>query len=57
MLDDRDRTPMPRFWYLPHGEKAAVVLTGDDHADGGTVGRFERYAAREPGRLPVADWG
>ena len=26
-----DRTPLPRFWYLPRGEKAAFVMTGDDH--------------------------
>ena len=38
-----DRTPLPRFWYLPRGEKAAVVMTGDDHgSDGGTAGRFNR---------------
>ena len=24
---NRDRKPMPRFWYLPRGEKAAVVMT------------------------------
>ena len=23
--------PLPRFWYLPRDEKAAVVMTGDDH--------------------------
>ena len=28
-----DKAPLPRFWYLPRGEKAAVVLTGDDHGD------------------------
>ena len=28
---ERDRKPLPRFWYLPRGEKAAVVMTGDDH--------------------------
>ena len=27
-----DKAPLPRFWYLPRGEKAAVILTGDDHA-------------------------
>ena len=32
----RDRTPLPRLWYLPRGEKAAVVLTGDDHGNAGT---------------------
>ena len=46
-----DRTPLPRFWYLPRGEKAAVVLTGDDHGHAGTIGQFNRYQAGEPGRL------
>ena len=23
--------PLPRFWYLPRGQKAVVVMTGDDH--------------------------
>ena len=46
-----DRTPLPRFWYLPRGEKAAVVLTGDDHGHAGTIGQFNRYAAGERGRL------
>ena len=31
-----DRKPMPRFWYFPRGEKAVVVMTGDDHGNGGT---------------------
>ena len=26
------RKPLPRFWYLPRGLKAAIVMTGDDHA-------------------------
>ncbi len=50
-----DKAPLPRFWYLPRGEKAAIVLTGDDHAIGGTPavlrppeGRFARPAARSP---------
>jgi hypothetical protein len=50
-----DRSPLPRFWYLPRGEKAAVVMTGDDHSGGGTVGRFNQYAALNPG-CSVADW-
>jgi hypothetical protein len=37
------RKPLPRFWYLPRGLKAAVVMTGDDHANNGTVGRFNLY--------------
>ena len=50
----RDDGPGPeagsRFWYLPRGEKAAIVMTGDDHAVGGTAGRFDQYkAASAPG--------
>ena len=52
-----DRTPLPRFWYLPRGEKAAVVLTGDDHANAGTIGQFTTYrdVASRAG-CSVADW-
>ena len=46
-----DRAPIPRFWYLPDGEKAAIVMTGDDHGLGGTAGRFDRYLALQPRRL------
>jgi hypothetical protein len=51
-----DRQPIPRFWYLPHGEKAAIVMTGDDHALGGTAGRFDRYLALSPAGCSVVDW-
>ena len=30
-LMNADRMPLPRFWYLPRGEKAVVVMSGDDH--------------------------
>ena len=52
----RDRKPLPRFWYLPRGEKAAVVMTGDDHAVGGTAGRFDQYKAASPAGCVVALW-
>jgi hypothetical protein len=48
--------PMPRFWYLPRGEKAAVVMTGDDHDEEGTVGRFEQYLKASPPGCSVARW-
>ena len=51
-----DRKPVPRFWYLPRGEKAAVVMTGDDHAFGGTAGRFEQYKTASPAGCSVAAW-
>lgn len=37
------RKPLPRFWFLPQGFKAAVVMTGDDHLNNGTAGRFNQY--------------
>ena len=33
-LMEADRMPLPRFWYLPRGEKAVVVMSGDDHSPG-----------------------
>lgn len=48
--------PVPHFWYLPRGEKAAVVMTGDDHANGGTAGRFNQYLAQSTSGCNVADW-
>jgi hypothetical protein len=42
-----DRKPLPRFWYLPRDEKAAIVMTGDDHGNRGsaTVQRFNSFTA------------
>lgn len=51
-----DRKPLPRFWYFPRGEKAVVLMTGDDHANGGTTGRFQGYQADSPSNCSVADW-
>ena len=53
---NRDKTPLPRFWYLPRDEKAAVIMTGDDHATGGTAGRFDTYIADSPPGCSVANW-
>jgi hypothetical protein len=54
---NRDRTPLPRWWFLPSGFQAAVVMTGDDHAGGGTAGRFlAQRDASVPG-CSVEDWG
>jgi hypothetical protein len=53
---NRARKPLPRFWYLPRGGKAALVMTGDDHANGGTVGRFNQYKALSAPGCSVADW-
>ncbi len=55
-----DRKPLPRFWFLPKGLKAAVVMTGDDHAVAGpsTVNRFNQYKSLSADNSPagVADW-
>jgi hypothetical protein len=53
---NRDKAPLPRFWYLPRGEKAAVVETGDDHAKGGTPAFFDRMKSSSPAGCSVADW-
>jgi methionine-rich copper-binding protein CopC len=53
---NRDRKPLPRFWYFPRNAKAVVVATGDDHGNGGTAGRFDQYRANSPAGCVVADW-
>ena len=53
---DADRKPLPRFWYFPSGKKAVVVMTGDDHANGGTAGRFEQFIAASAPHCSVDDW-
>ncbi len=52
------KKPLPRFWYLPRKLKAAVVMTGDDHAQGGTIGRFNQYLSLSSANTAqaVADW-
>lgn len=51
------KKPLPRFWYFPRMLKAAVVMTGDDHASGGTAERFDQYIALSAPGCSVADWG
>ena len=48
--------PLPRFWYLPRGDKAVVVMTGDDHGNGGTAGRFDEQIADSTPGCNVANW-
>ena len=31
-------------------------MTGDDHGDGGTAGRFDQYIAASPPGCSVVDW-
>jgi methionine-rich copper-binding protein CopC len=53
---NRDKKPLPRFWYFPRSLKAVVIATGDDHGSGGTAGRFNQYAANSPADCSVSDW-
>ena len=54
------KKPLPRFWYLPSGFKAAIVMTGDDHGSyyGGssTSQRFGDFLAASPNGCSVVDW-
>jgi hypothetical protein len=50
------KKPLPRFWYLPRMLKAAVVMTGDDHAVGGTADRFDSYLQFSPPGCVLEDW-
>ncbi len=52
----RDRKPLPRFWYFPRGEKAVVLMTGDDHANNGTEGRWNDFLDASPSGCSVEDW-
>jgi hypothetical protein len=51
-----DRTPLPRFWYFPRGDKAEVVMTGDDHGSGVTSVVFNELLADDPAGCSVANW-
>lgn len=51
-----DRRPLPRFWYFPRGLKAVVVMTGDDHGNGGTAGRFDGYESASAPGCSVENW-
>ena len=53
---NRIRKPLPASAVLPNGRKAAVVMTGDDHVNGGTAGRFDDFIAASPTGCSVADW-
>jgi hypothetical protein len=51
-----DKKPLPRFWYLPRGLKAVIVMTGDDHGHGGTVGRFQSYQRKSISGCSLENW-
>jgi hypothetical protein len=51
-----DTLPLPRFWYFPRGEKAVVIMTGDDHGNGGTTIQFNNYLAASAAGCALDDW-
>ena len=56
---NRDRKPLPRFWYLPRGAKAAVVMTGDEHGSNNFIGRLSdlyNSPVNSPPGCSVDDW-
>ncbi len=53
---NRQRQPLPRFWYFPRGERAVVVLTGDDHAVLTPGDVFDRLEELSPAGCSVDDW-
>ncbi|KAF3884583.1 MULTISPECIES: DUF4082 domain-containing protein [Nostocales] len=50
------KKPLPRFWYFPNGKKAVVLMTGDDHGNGGTGPRFDQFNASSPAGCSVDNW-
>jgi FlgD Ig-like domain len=62
LITESSRNPVPRFWYLPRGDKAEVVLTGDDHGSGDSSTVFNDLLATDPGGFAsctaqqLADW-
>lgn len=48
--------PLPRFWFLPKGLKAAVIMTGDNHGDGGMQPRFDINIQESTAGCSVDDW-
>jgi hypothetical protein len=52
------RRPLPRFWYLPDRRLAAMVMTGDEHADGDTALHFagQYQSSSTPTGCSVEGW-
>lgn len=52
------KKPLPRFWYLPNGAKAAIIHALDDHNSQlkGTRETYKKFIAASPAGCSVADW-
>ena len=52
-----EKKPLPRFWYLPNGKKAAIVYALDDHnTASATKDVFNKFIANSPANCSVTDW-
>ncbi|MBK9121839.1 MAG: tandem-95 repeat protein [Chloroflexi bacterium] len=52
-----DKKPLPRFWYLPRGERIVLLMTGDDHSStSGTLNFFNYYRTQGLPGCSVEDW-
>jgi hypothetical protein len=52
-----DAFALPRFWYLPHGVNATLVMTADDHGtDGGTQESFQRMLSLQTPGCDADAW-
>ena len=52
-----EKKPLPRFWYLPNGKKAAIVYTLDDHnTASATKDVFNKFIANSPANCSVTNW-
>jgi hypothetical protein len=55
----KDAQPLPHFWYLPNGNKAAVVMAGDDHSNpnsSGTEMVMNNWLNDSNSNCSVVDW-
>ena len=50
------RRPIPHFWYLPRGEKVALMMTGDDHNSNASVGFFDTLKTNSTPGCVIANW-
>jgi hypothetical protein len=54
---NRSRRPLPRFWYLPDGKRAAIILASDDHATKhGTHQAFADLETESPQGCRIEAW-
>ena len=54
---NRDKKPLPRFWYFPNGKKAVVIMTGDDHGNNGHRTPVRPIQGAKPCRLQCGQLG